>query len=85
MGSLGARVLGGLAAAPNGAVRQLTGRVQWAHSHIAADNTFCIYLGDREDTVRDHSRPAGFPITRVNEIVTVIDPISVYQELVDAD
>lgn len=85
VGSLGARELGGLAAASNDAVRQLTGRVQWVHSHIAADNTFCIYLGDSEDAVREHSRLAGFPITCVNEIVTVIDPISAHQELVDAD
>jgi Protein of unknown function (DUF4242) len=43
-------------------------------SYIAADNTFCIYLAESEGRVREHSRLAGFPITNVNEIVTVIDP-----------
>lgn len=85
VGSLGVQELGSLAAASNAAVRQLKGQVQWVHSHIAADNTFCIYLGDSEDAVREHSRLAGFPITRVNEIVTVIDPISAHRELADAD
>ena len=76
VGSLGAAELKGLAAASNAAVRKLAGAVQWVHSHVAADNTFCVYLGDSEDMVREHSRLAGFPITRVNEIVTVIDPLT---------
>lgn len=65
-----------LAATSNAAVAKLSGTVQWVQSHIAADNTFCIYLGDSEERVREHSRLAGFPITRVNEIVTVIDPMT---------
>ncbi|MFO1132866.1 MAG: DUF4242 domain-containing protein [Hyphomicrobiales bacterium] len=76
IGSLGAAELKGLAQASNAAVRKLDGAVQWVHSHVAADNTFCVYLGDSEEKVREHSRLAGFPITRVNEIVTVIDPLT---------
>jgi len=47
-------------------------------SYITADNTFCIYLAESEDRVREHSRLAGFPITNVNEIVTVIDPLTAH-------
>jgi hypothetical protein len=54
------------------------GAVQWVQSYIAADNTFCVYLGEGEDRVREHSRLAGFPIIRVNEIVTVIDPLTAH-------
>jgi hypothetical protein len=67
-----------LAATSNGAVAKLSGKVQWVHSYIAADNTFCIYLAESEDRVREHSRLAGFPITRVHEIVTVIDPMTAH-------
>ncbi len=67
-----------LAATSNGAVAQLAGSVQWVQSYIAADNTFCIYLAESEERVREHSRLAGFPITRVNETVTVIDPLTAY-------
>jgi hypothetical protein len=67
-----------LAAASNGAVAKLAGTVQWVQSTIAADNTFCVYLGDSEERVREHSRLAGFPITRVNEVVTIIDPLTAY-------
>lgn len=67
-----------LAATSNAAVAKLSGQVQWVHSHVAADNTFCVYLADNEERVREHSRLAGFPITRVNEIVTIIDPMTAF-------
>jgi len=67
-----------LATTSNGAVAKLAGKVQWVQSYIAADNTFCIYLADSEASVREHSRLAGFPITRVNETLTVIDPLTAY-------
>lgn len=78
VGSLGAAQLKGLAAASNAAVLQLSGAVQWIHSHVAADNTFCVYLGDSEASLREHSRLAGFPITRVNEVITIIDPMTAH-------
>ena len=61
VGSLSPAQLKALAASSNGAVATLAPQVQWIHSHIAADNTFCVYLGDSEATIREHSRLAGFP------------------------
>jgi len=78
VGHLNAAQYKELAATSNAAVAKLAGQVQWMHSHIAADNTFCVYLGLSEDLIREHSRIAGFPITRVNEVVTVIDPMTAY-------
>lgn len=78
VGSLNQTQLKGLAATSNGAVAKLSGTVQWVQSYISADNTFCIYLAESEDRLREHSRLAGFPITRVNETVTVIDPLTAY-------
>jgi len=67
-----------LAATSNAAVAKLSGTVQWVQSYIAADNTFCVYLAESEERVREHSRLAGFPITKVNETVTIIDPLTAY-------
>jgi Protein of unknown function (DUF4242) len=78
VGSLTAAQYKPLAATSNAAIAKLAGSVQWLRSCIAADNTFCIYLAESEDRVREHSRLAGFPITRVNEIITVIDPMTAY-------
>jgi len=78
VGSLSGTQLRELAATSNGVVSKLSGKVQWVQSYITGDNTFCIYLAESEDLVREHSRLAGFPITRVNEVVTVIDPMTAY-------
>ncbi|HET7849733.1 MAG TPA: DUF4242 domain-containing protein [Pseudolabrys sp.] len=76
VGSLSAAQLKAVAETSNTAVAELPGQIQWLHSHIAADNTFCVYLAESEIIVREHSRLAGFPITKVNEIVTIIDPMT---------
>jgi hypothetical protein len=78
VGSLSPVQLKAIAATSNEAIAKLSGQVQWLHSHIAADNTFCIYLSDSEQSLREHSRLAGFPITKINEVVAVIDPSTAF-------
>lgn len=78
IGKLGPDELKALSRKSNDAVKELPGQIQWLHSHIAPDGTFCVYLAESESVVREHSRLAGFPITRVNEIVTIIDPMTAY-------
>jgi hypothetical protein len=80
VGSLSHAQLKGLAATSNDALSQLPGQVQWVHSYIAADRTFCVYLAESEAAVREHSRLAGFPITKVTEAPTVIDLMTAYSE-----
>ena len=45
----------------NGALAELAPRVQWDHSYVAADKTFCIYLAEDEDAIRKHAELSGFP------------------------
>lgn len=58
----------------NSALAQLAPRVQWDHSYVAADKTFCVYLADDEDAIRKHAEISGFPASKITEIGTVIDP-----------
>ena len=78
VGSLSREQLKDLAATSNGAIAKLSGKVQWVQSFIAADGTFCIYLAESELLVPEHSRLAGFPITKVTEVPTVIDLMTAY-------
>ena len=78
VGRLNAAQYKELAATSNAAIAKLAGQVQWIQSNVVADNTFCVYLGPSEDLIREHSRLAGFPITRVNEVVTVLDPMTAF-------
>ena len=78
VGSLPHAQLKDLAATSNKALAKLSGKVQWVQSFIAADRTFCIYLAESEALVREHSRLAGFPITKVTEVPTVIGPMTAF-------
>ena len=78
VGSMSRAEFKDLAATSNSAVAKLSGKVQWVQSFIAADRTFCIYLAESEPFVREHSRLAGFPITKITEVPTVIDPMTAY-------
>jgi hypothetical protein len=78
VGNLNRAQLKELAATSNTALAALSGKVQWVHSYVADDKTFCIYLADSEALVREHSRLAGFPVTRVTEARTVIDPMTAF-------
>lgn len=57
---------------------ELAGRIHWEHSYVAGNKTFCIYLADGEATIREHGRLAGFPVTKITEAVTVIDPMTAF-------
>ncbi|MGA9084962.1 MAG: DUF4242 domain-containing protein [Pseudolabrys sp.] len=81
VGSLTPVQLRDLAATSNNALARLSGKVQWVQSFIAADRTFCVYLAESEALVREHSRLAGFPITRVTEVLTVIGPMTAYERV----
>jgi hypothetical protein len=58
----------------NRALAQLAPRVQWEHSYVAADKTFCVYLAENEAAVREHAQLSGFPADVVTEIRGMIDP-----------
>ena len=74
VGSMSATELCGAARASNQALAQLAPRVQWNHSYVAGNKTFCVYLAEDEDAVRAHAELSGFPATRITEISTLIDP-----------
>ena len=50
--------------------------IQWEHSYVAGDRTFCIYIADNEALIHDHAKRSGFPATKVTEVRTMIDPVT---------
>ncbi|WP_305968187.1 MULTISPECIES: DUF4242 domain-containing protein [unclassified Mameliella] len=73
-GSMSQDELCGAASASNTALAKLAPRVQWNHSYVAGDKTFCIYLAEDEDAIREHAQLSGFPADTITEIKTRIDP-----------
>jgi hypothetical protein len=74
VGAMGEADLSGAAGASNAALAQLAPRVQWQHSYVSADKTFCVYLAEDEEAIREHARLSGFPATRITRLTGRIDP-----------
>jgi Protein of unknown function (DUF4242) len=60
----------------NGALGKLLGQVQWEHSYVAGNKTFCVYRAVSEKAIREHARISGFPANIITEISAVIDPLT---------
>lgn len=48
--------------------------IQWEHSYVAGDMTFCIYLADDVALIEEHARRSGFPASQVTPVKRMIDP-----------
>ena len=51
-------------------------QIQWEHSYVVANKTFCIYLADDAALIQEHSERSGFPATVVTEVATMINPVT---------
>ena len=76
VGTFDARKLQQAAATSNAALAKLGGKVQWVHSYVVDDKTFCIYLAENETAVQEHARLSGFPANKVSEVRNIIDPMT---------
>ena len=50
--------------------------IQWEHSYVAGDKTFCIYLAEDQTLIEEHARRSGFPATKVTAVRRIIDPVT---------
>jgi hypothetical protein len=58
----------------NQALAALAPTVQWEHSYVAGEKTFCVYLADDEMAIRKHAELSGFPANKITPVITIIDP-----------
>lgn len=76
VGGLDGGQLKDAAGVSNAALAKLDGKVQWVQSYVVDDKTFCIYLAEGEDLVREHAKISGFPASKITEVRTIIDPMT---------
>ncbi|MFC4528160.1 DUF4242 domain-containing protein [Dyella halodurans] len=76
IGGMSILELCGAARASNRAIDQIGEGIQWQHSYVAGDKTFCIYLAANEELIRKHAELSGIPVTRILEIPQIIDPLT---------
>lgn len=55
------------------ALEQLGTGIQWVHSYVTEDMTYCIYLAESEDLIYKHSEISGFPADKVSRVRGILD------------
>lgn len=76
IGAFSVTELCGAARASNQALGTIGPTIQWQHSYVAGNKTFCIYLADSEDVIRQHAELSGIPISQITEVPQIIDPLT---------
>ena len=76
IGEFSTTELCGAARASNQALANIGSDIQWQHSYVAGDKTFCVYLADSEETIRKHSELSGIPVGTITEVPEIIDPLT---------
>jgi Protein of unknown function (DUF4242) len=57
-----------------GVLNVLGPQIQWVESFVTGNRIYCVYIAPNEEIIREHGRQGGFPVTRVSEVMAVIDP-----------
>ncbi len=76
IGNFSTTELCGASRASNQALGSIGSSIQWQHSYVAGEKTFCVYLAESEDDIRKHSELSGIPFTTVTEVPQIIDPLT---------
>jgi hypothetical protein len=48
----------------------------WVQSFITNDKIYCVHIAENEEVVREHAKKGRFPVHSVNEVKSIIDPIT---------
>jgi len=73
-GKLSERDLTAIAKKSNKVLKSLGPDIQWIQSYVTGDKIYCVYIAPNEDLIREHAQKGEFPVNRVSEVGTVIDP-----------
>lgn len=76
IGSMSQVELCGPALASNQAIKTIGATIQWEHSYVVQDKTYCIYLAKDEETIRKHAELSGIPVGNISEVMTIMDPLT---------
>ena len=55
-------------------IKELGQDIQWVHSYVTDNKLYCIYRAPSEEMIREHGQRGGFPVNKISEVRTLIDP-----------
>lgn len=75
-GNLSAEQLKGISQKSCAVLSDLGPQIQWIHSYVTGDKIYCIYSAPSEALIREHAQKGGFPADSINEVKSIIDPVT---------
>lgn len=57
-----------------GVLRQMGPEINWVESFVTADKIYCVYIAPDEAAIARHGQMGGFPVNRISQVSSVIDP-----------
>ena len=59
-----------------GVLGSMGSSIQWLESFVTEDKIYCVYIAPNKEMVMEHAAQGGFPANRVEEVNTVISPVT---------
>ena len=57
-------------------INELGPSIQWVESFVTEDKIYCVYNAPNKQIIKDHAEKGGFPANRIEEIRTMISPVT---------
>jgi hypothetical protein len=57
-----------ISASSNAAIDKLGEIIEWDHSYLTSEGTYCVYRADSPETLREHGALAGAPIGKITPV-----------------
>ena len=74
IGNLSAQEVVGAAQKSCSVLGELGTDIQWLHSYVVDNKTFCVYIAPSEELIRQHAEKSGFPASKISQVKAIIDP-----------
>ena len=68
VGFFGLDRIEGISRGSNAAIAKLGDVIEWDHSYLTGEGTYCVYRADNADTLREHGALAGAPIGKITPV-----------------
>ena len=67
-----------------GVLDELGPKIQWIESYVTEDKIYCVYQAPNKELVKKHADMGGFPANRIEEIATMISPVTAEKILTES-
>jgi hypothetical protein len=73
-GQLTKEELKGISQKSNEVLLNMGPGIEWLHSYVTDNKVYCVYRAENEELITEHATKGGFPVDKISELSTKIDP-----------